>query len=325
MSTVAVVAFDGIPLFHLGVPLEVFAADRTDMGVPRHTVLVVAAEAGPLRADAGVTVEAPHPLSSLRCADLVIVPSWRDAGLAEVPETLVHELRRAHERGAKVVGLCGGAFVLAAAGLLDGRRATTHWMQAPALAERYPRVRVDPDVLYVNESDIATSAGTAAAIDLCLALVRDQHGAEVASTVARRMVVAQHRTGRHSQVLDAPVNRAVTPDPIAQARTWALQHLGEAIDVDALAAFSHLSRRQFDRRFSAAVGTTPAQWLLDQRLLLARRLLERTDLSVEAVAARAGFGSAVTMRQQFVRALGASPREYRLAFRGSAADAPLTA
>jgi transcriptional regulator GlxA family with amidase domain len=311
---IAVVAYDRIQLFNLSIACEVFGEDRSDDGVPQHEVLVVRGERGRLRTDGGVVLQVEHGLETIDRADIVIVPSWRVRSGDAPPKPLLEALRRAAARGARVVGLCGGAFVLAAAGLLDGRRATTHWLHSEQLAAQYPAVQVDPQVLYVEDGNILTSAGTAAGIDLCLHLVRRLHGAEIANTVARRMVVPAHRSGGQAQFIERPLPRAADDDGLAEALEWALAHLDRPISVDDLAAQACMSPRTFARRARAAVGTTPLQWLLTQRLALAQRLLEATDLSIESVAARAGFGSVAPFRAHFRQAFGTSPRAYRQAF-----------
>ena len=313
MARIAVVAMDRTPLFHLSVPCEVLGADRSDMGLPRHEVLVVRAERGPLRSSSGIVLQTPHGLDVLDEADIVIVPWWGHHD-EELPARLLGALRRAHDRGARIAGLCGGAFVLAAAGLLDGRRATTHWMYADKLAARYPLVRVEPKVLYVDEGDVLTSAGTAAAIDLCLHLLRGLSGAEVANAVARRMVVPPHRSGGQAQYVDVPVPEMSDDDGLALAMRWALEHLDQPLSIEELAGRALVSRRTFSRQFRRRTGTSPHQWLLQQRTLLAQRLLETTDLPVELVARRSGFGAAVTLRNHFQRTLGTSPRGYRATF-----------
>ena len=245
----------------------------------------------------------------------MIVPWWGRLAGQPLPGRLLESLRRAHARGARVAGLCGGAFVLAEAGLLDGKRATTHWKYAGDLAAGYPLVQVEPDVLYVDEGDVLTSAGTAAAIDLCLHLLRTLSGAEVAHAVARRMVVPPHRAGGQAQYVDVPVPEVrADDDGVAVAMRWALEHLDEAMGVEDLAGRALMSRRTFTRQFRQRTGTSTLQWLLQQRTLLAQRLLETTDLPVEVVAHRSGFGSAVTLRAHFQRALGTSPRDYRATF-----------
>jgi transcriptional regulator GlxA family with amidase domain len=233
-----------------------------------------------------------------------------------VPDAVVAELRRAHRRGARLASLCSGAFILAAAGLLDGQRATTHWMYARQLAAMYPAVDVDPGVLYVGSDGVWTSAGTAAAIDLCLHFVRIDHGAEVANVVARRMVVPAHRDGGQAQYVEAPVPAAGGfDDPLGHTLDWAVNHLDEDLTVERLAHRATMSPRTFARRFKAATGTTPLQWVLTQRIVLAQRLLEGTDVPVEVVARQAGFGSAATLRLHFARNVGTAPLAYRHHFR----------
>lgn len=314
MAVIAVVAMDRTPLFHVSIPCEVLGADRTDEGLPRHEVRVARASRGPIHSSSGVTFQAPYGLEALEDADVVIVPWWGGFGEEAAPARLLAALRRAHDRGARVVGLCGGAFVLAAAGLLDGRRATTHWRYADELAARHPLVRVESRVLYVDEGDVLTSAGTAAGIDLCLHLLRSLSGAEVANAVARRMVVPPHRAGGQAQYVDVPVPEVRADDGLADAMRWALEHLDEPIGVEDLAVQALMSRRTFTRQFRQRTGTSAHQWLLQQRTMLAQRLLETTDLPVELVARRSGFGSAVTLRSHFQRTLGASPRDYRATF-----------
>lgn len=313
---VAVVAFDGISPFHLSVPCAVFGEDRTAGGVPRYEVLVCSADPGPIRTSAGFSIAGSRPLTALRRAATVIVPSWRDP-LEAPPPALLSELRAAHRRGARIVGLCLGSFVLAAAGLLDGRRATTHWSWAAEFSRRHPGVAFDPSVLYVDEGDVLTSAGTAAAIDCCLHLLRSDCGAEAASYVARRMVVPPHRQGGQAQYIEAPLPAPGAPDRFSQALDWAVRHLDRPLDLDSLAARAAMSRRTFTRQFRRKTGTTFLQWLLAQRIAHAQRLLETSPRPVERVAELAGFGTATSMRQHFARALGTSPAAYRREFRGA--------
>lgn len=312
-ETVAVVAFDGISPFHLSVPCLVFGEDRTESGKPRFRLLVCSLESGPLRTNAGFSVEASHGLEAIRRAQIVVVPSWRDDGLP-APPALLKALRNAHRRGATVVGLCLGAFVLAEAGLLDGRPATTHWHLAAAFARRYPSVKLQPEVLYVDNGDVLTSAGTAAAIDCCLHLLRVRHGAEAANRAARRMVVAPHRQGGQAQYIHQPVPAAPERDRLMPLLEWLGRQPQRPHQLDDLARRALMSRRTFTRRFREATGTTVGQWLQNQRLALAQRLLETTDRPVEAVAADAGFGSAVSLRQHFAAAFSVSPSVYRRQF-----------
>ncbi|MFC4493451.1 helix-turn-helix domain-containing protein [Streptomyces ovatisporus] len=316
---VAVLLFSGGPIFESSIPLSVFGIDRQDAGVPRYRLLVCAGEDGPLRTTGGLQLSAPYGLDALSRAGTVVVPAWRS--ITQPPPTAALEaLRRAHEEGARLVGLCTGAFVLAAAGLLDGRPATTHWMYAPTLAKRYPAVHVDPRELFVDDGDILTSAGTAAGIDLCLHVVRNDHGAEAAGALARRLVVPPRRgsgmeSGGHPRHLDRSLPEEIGADPLAEVVAWALEHLHEQFDVEALAARAYMSRRTFDRRFRSLTGSAPLQWLITQRVLQAQRLLETSDYSVDEVAGRCGFRSPVALRGHFRRQLGSSPAAYRAAYR----------
>jgi len=313
IDVIAVLAFDGISPFHLSVPSLVFGEERAVDGGPRFEVRVCAADRGPLRTPAGFTVEVPYGLEALDDADIVIVPSWRESGPPAPPE-LLEALRAAHRRGAVLVGLCLGAFLLAEAGLLDGRAATTHWYAVPSFAERFPLVKLQPDVLYVDDGDVLTSAGTVAGIDCCLHLLRVRHGAEAANRAGRRMVVAPHRQGGQAQYIEQPVRAPAERDRMGQLLEWLGANLDAPHTLDGLAGRTLMSRRTFTRHFRQATGTTVGQWLQGQRLALAQRLLEGTGRPIEAVAAEAGFGSAVSLRQSFRAAFGVSPTAYRRQF-----------
>lgn len=313
-DTIAVVAFDRISAFHLSIPCAVFE-DRGIPGLAPFKVQVCAAEPGPLRTSAGFSIHASHGLRALARAGTIVVPSWRDPS-ERPPEALLAALRRARQRGALIVGLCLGAFVLAEAGLLEGRPATTHWMWTRAFAERFPGVRVQPDVLYVDDGEVLTSAGTAAGIDCCLHLLRARRGAEAANAVARRMVVQPHRQGGQSQYIEQPVQPSPSSDAFSEALNWAAAHPGLPHTLDGLADRARMSRRSFTRRFRREKGTTVWTWLLDRRLALAQRLLETTDLAIDRIAAKTGFGAAVSLRLRFREALQTSPSAYRKAFRG---------
>ncbi|WP_019548416.1 helix-turn-helix domain-containing protein [Streptomyces sulphureus] len=320
---VAVLLFSGGPIFESSIPLSVFGVDRQDAGVPRYRLLVCAGEDGPLRTTGGLQLTAPFGLEAISRAGTVVVPAWRS--ITQPPPTAALDaLRQAHEEGARIVGLCTGSFVLAAAGLLDGRPATTHWMYAPTLAKRYPAVHVDPRELFVDDGDILTSAGTAAGIDLCLHVVRTDHGTEAAGALARRLVVPPRRanaeSGGHPRHLDRSLPEEIGSDPLAEVVAWALEHLHEQFDVEALAARAYMSRRTFDRRFRSLTGSAPLQWLITQRVLQAQRLLETSDYSVDEVAGRCGFRSPVALRGHFRRQLGSSPAAYRAAYRARRAE-----
>ncbi|WP_274558876.1 helix-turn-helix domain-containing protein [Streptomyces spiramyceticus] len=310
---VAVLLFSGGPIFESSIPLSVFGIDRQDAGVPRYRLLVCAGEDGPLRTTGGLELTAPYGLEAMSRAGTVVVPAWRS--ITSPPPEALDALRRAHEEGARIVGLCTGAFVLAAAGLLDGRPATTHWMYAPTLAKRYPSVHVDPRELFVDDGDVLTSAGTAAGIDLCLHIVRTDHGTEAAGALARRLVVPPRRSGGQERYLDRSLPEEIGADPLAEVVAWALEHLHEQFDVETLAARAYMSRRTFDRRFRSLTGSAPLQWLITQRVLQAQRLLETSDYSVDEVAGRCGFRSPVALRGHFRRQLGSSPAAYRAAYR----------
>jgi transcriptional regulator GlxA family with amidase domain len=312
---VAVVAFAGISPFHLSVPCLVFGEDRSEDGIPRPELFVCADEPGDLPTNTGFSIAVPNGLDRLSQADTVIVPSWRDPA-EPAPPALLDALRAAHARGATVAGLCLGAFVLAQAGLLDGRRATTHWRWARAFAEAFPKVELDPAVLYVEDGSILTSAGTAASLDCCLHLLRSRVGSELANRVARRLVVSPHRQGGQAQFIEQPLPRAARGDRLGEALEWALEHLDDAPDIDTLAARAALSRRTFTRRFRDRTGSSYTEWLNGQRIARAQRLLESTDLPIELVAAQSGFGSALSMRLRFAESLDTTPSAYRREFRG---------
>lgn len=314
-ETVAVLIFGGAPIFESSIPLSVFGVDRQDAGVPRYRLLVCAGEEGPLATTGGLTLSAPYGLEALARAGTIVVPAWRSISQPP-PVEAITALRKAHHEGARIIGLCTGAFVLAAAGLLDGRPATTHWMYAPTLAKRYPRVHVDPRELFVDDGDVLTSAGTAAGIDLCLHVVRSDHGAEAANALARRLVVPSRRSGGgQAQYIDQSLPEEIGNDPLAEVVTWALENLNQQFDVEVLAARAYMSRRTFDRRFRTLTGSAPLQWLITQRVLQAQRLLETSELSVDDVARRCGFRSPVALRGHFRRQLGVSPAAYRTTYR----------
>lgn len=311
--SVVVVAFDRISPFHLSVPCVVFGESHP--GVPRFRFQVCGAEPGPLRTTAGFTIQPAQGLSALRHADTVIVPSWRDPA-EPPPAPLLKALRAAHRRGARVVGLCLGAYVLAEAGLLDGRRATTHWAFVADFARRYPRVRVDGDVLYLEDDRIITSAGTAAGLDCCLHLLRQDHGAEVANRVARRLVVPPHRQGGQAQFVEQPLPAKSRDSRLASLLDEVRARLDLPHTLDSLARQALMSRRTFTRHFRQITGGTVGEWLAAERLALTQRLLETTDQPVDGIAALAGFGSPESLRHHFRAAFGVSPSAWRRTFSG---------
>jgi AraC family transcriptional activator FtrA len=296
----------------ISVATEFLGIERPQVGAHWYRLTICAPEPGPVALEGGMTLQVDRGLDATRRADTVLVPGWCGRGATE--PAVVEALRRAHQRGARLVSFCTGAFALAAAGALDGRRATTHWDAADELRRRYPQVDVDPDVLYIEDGNVWTSAGSAASIDCALAIVRADHGAEVANELARDLVVPPHRQGGQAQFVAAPVPADRDGDPLAVSLDWALERLAQPLSVADLAAHANLSPRQFNRRFRDATGTTPHQWLLAQRLLLARRLLETTDVPVERVAEEAGFGSPAALRLHFQRSLHTSPQAYRRVF-----------
>jgi transcriptional regulator GlxA family with amidase domain len=318
LRNVAAVALDGVAMFELGVICEVFGSDRSDDGLPVYDFAVVAGEPGPLRTSQGLTLSTPYGLDRLAAADLIAIPALdgpRDTSTSQLPAPLLAELRRAVGRGARVLSVCTGAFVLGAAGLLDGRRCTTHWNQADKLARLFPAAKVDPDVLYVDDDPVFTSAGTAAGIDACLYLVRKEHGSKVANAIARRMVVPPHRDGGQAQFVERPVAECEA-DTLNDVMSWLARHLELPVTVDDLARRAAMSPRTFARRFVQETGTTPQRWLTSQRILLAQELLEETDATIEAVAAQSGFGNATALRHHFRIWRSTTPQAYRRQFRG---------
>jgi transcriptional regulator GlxA family with amidase domain len=312
LRKVAAAVGQHVSAFELGVLCEVFGTDRSDDGLPVYDFRVCAVEPPPLVTDGGFSIDTPNGLDELATADLIAIPAWKT--YREPPEQLLEALRDAVARGARVMSVCTGAFVLAAAGLLDGRRATTHWSHAAELARRYPAIDVDANVLYVDEGSVLTSAGTASGIDLCLHILREEHGAAVANAVARRMVVPPHRDGGQAQYIEAPMVEHDRGDDLAVVLDWVQANLNQPFGVDHLARRANMSLRTFNRRFMATTGTAPHRWLITQRVGLAQRLLEETDLDVEQVAEQTGFGTAATLREHFARHRGTSPQAYRRNF-----------
>jgi transcriptional regulator GlxA family with amidase domain len=337
LRNVAVVLVNGFLPFEFGTICEVFGVDRTDDGLPSYDFAVVAGEPPPLRASLDFTVSPSCGLERLAEADLIALPAVGDgrlglkagrlagppAGAAAFPEDLLEALRQAVSRGAKVLSVCSGAFILGEAGLLDGRRCTTHWRHAAELARRYPEAKVDPDVLYVDDDPVITSAGTAAGIDACLYLVRKEQGSRVANGIARRMVVPPHRDGGQAQYVVQPV-APFCDGSLRDLLEWLRGHLDQTLTVRQLAARANMSERTFARRFVQDTGTTPQRWLIGQRILLAQQLLEESDETVDAIADRAGFGNATALRHHFRAWCGTTPNAYRRLFRGDHAGPVLT-
>ena len=311
---VAVAVTEGAPIFEISIPVEVFGRVRPGMPELGYDVRVCNPESGPVDSGGGFTVLAGDTYATLATADTVIVPAVQDVA-AEPPADLVAAVREAHANGARVASLCSGAFVLAAAGLLDGRRATTHWLYAEEFRTRFPAVDLDPAVLYIDHGDVLTSAGTTAGIDLCLAMVAADHGADLANTLARRLVAPTHRSGGQAQYVETPAPPPDRQDSLGPLLDWMRTHLAEPLSVADLARQANVAERTLIRRFHTAVGTTPGKWLTEQRVLHARRLLETTDLPVERVASAAGLGGAANLRHHFTEAVGVAPSDYRRTFR----------
>ncbi|WP_026531988.1 GlxA family transcriptional regulator [Arthrobacter sp. H41] len=309
---IAVYAFDGVTMFHLAVPQMVFD-EVTRQGLGAWTTSLFSDGPDSIRTAEGYQLAGIKGPDVAVGADVVVVPSWFDDGRV-LSDTLRAVLQNAHQQDVPVLGLCLGAIAVADAGLLAGRHAVTHWQAFTTLTERHPDILLDRSVLYIDHGDVLTSAGTASGLDACLHLVRNRLGAEAANTVARSLVVAPHREGGQAQYIEHPVPQRSTDDPIAHLLEWALGNLREPLTVDRLAEQAHMSRRTFVRAFRAATGTTPSAWIRSRRLDTARRLLETTDLSVEQIAADCGFGTAVTLRQNFAGTFSTTPTDYRRSF-----------
>ncbi len=313
---VAVVVADELSPFEFAVACEIFGYERPELISPWYDFAVCSYESRAVVTETGFSIGQLEGLDRLEAAGTIIVPPFKARG--EHLGDLYESLRRAHGRGGRIVSLCTGAFVLAEAGLLDGRRATTHWMHADEFARRFPQVSLDPSVLYVDEGDILTSAGSAASLDLCLHLVRSDFGAEVANALARRLVVPPHRDGGQSQFVETPLTTVSTDTLFADTLTWIQAHLDEPLTVAELAERAAMSPRTFARKFRDTTGTSPHRWVLAQRVVLAQRLLETTDLAVDIIASRCGIGDAANLREHFRRVVGTSPNAYRRTFRREA-------
>lgn len=314
MHRVAVLALEGVIPFDMAIPFQVFADARWPDDVPMYHIELTGRRRGTVTTSAGFSVTVPHGLSALARADTIVAVGSEPPGRG-VDETIRTALRQATARGARILSICTGAFVLAEAGLLDGRRATTHWRYRERFRARYPQVNLDPAVLYTRDGQFLTSAGAAAGIDLCLHVITLDHGIEVANAVARATVSPPHRSGGQAQFIEEPLPRSPALS-LDATRRWARQHLDQPIRLEDLARHAAVSRRTLVRRFESETGTTPLRWLIEERLRLARRLLEQTQLGVDMIAQRVGFGSAATLRFHFRRTLATSPKAYRDAFGG---------
>ena len=313
MRTVACIVQDGFAPFEFGVACEAFGLDRSRDGIRNFDFRVLAPDPGIVQSGMGFSINVEHDLSFAAEADLVIVAPLPREKWGRTDARVLDAVRQADARGAWLLSLCSGAFILAESGVLDGRRATTHWMYTDTMIEMYPRIDVDPDVLYVQDGRIITSAGTAAGLDASLHLLRQELGAEAANTIARRMVVPPQRDGGQAQFIDHPLPEVASLS-LSAVTDWMLENLALDLTVDQLAARAHMSPRTFARRFKADHGTTPAAWLARQRVIHAQRLLERTDQGLDRIAEACGFGSAAVLRQNFSRMLGVTPTAYRARF-----------
>jgi AraC family transcriptional regulator, transcriptional activator FtrA len=312
-GSVAVLAYDGMSAFETGIVTEVFGISWPEIEVPWYTLTICTETDEPVRMIGGATLHTPHGLDVLADAGTVVVPSVADPEQGPSAQ-VVAALRQAHDDGARLVSICTGAFAMAGAGLLDGRRATTHWRHSNLLRRRHPRVEVDPAPLYVDDGDVLTSAGCAAGLDLCIHLVRRDHGAAVANAVARRLVIPPHREGGQAQYIEGPVVHDPEDDRVARSMTWMLENLNRPITLEQLAERAHMSARSYLRHFMRCSGTSPIKWLIARRVQASLPLLERTDLGVEQIAAAVGFETPVTFRHHFSRAMRTSPSAYRRAF-----------
>jgi len=309
---VVALAYDGLCTFEFGCTVELFALERPELGVDWYDFSVCAVEPGPIRAAGGITVQAPFDPSLLERADTIIIPGWRDAD-EEPPPALLAQIRAAHARGARFCTICSGVFVLAAAGVLDGLRATTHWRYVERLQQRYPRVQVLADDLYVDEGQIITSAGSAAGLDMLLHLVRRDYGARVGNMVAQRLVVAPHREGGQAQFLPRPMAHD-EQGRLSRLMDWLRSHPAEPHTVGSMAERAAMSPRTLQRQFQEATGMGPVEWLVRERVAIAKDLLESPDIALAQVAERAGFGSEESLRHHFRRVAATTPGAYRRAF-----------
>lgn len=309
---VAAVAYDGLCTFEFGIVVELFGLDRPELD-PWYDFVVCSTEVRPLRATGGIQIVPSVDLSALRRAQTIVIPGWRDAN-EPPPRDLIDALLDAHRRGARLVSICSGIFVLAATGLLDGRRATTHWRYVELMRRRHPAVRLEADVLYVDEGNLLTSAGSAAGMDLCLHIVRRDFGARVANAVARRLVMPPHREGGQAQYVPSPVGDEERPW-LAHLFDWAQRRLQDDLTVDRLAKQALMSKRTLTRRFAEVAGLSPGEWIIGLRVSRAKDLLETSDDSIDRIARRCGFGSAAVLRHHFRRRLQLSPAGYRAQFR----------
>ncbi|MYM85804.1 transcriptional regulator FtrA [Rugamonas sp. FT82W] len=309
---VVALAYDRLCTFEFGCTVELFALERPELDVDWYDFAVCAVEPGPIRAAGGITVQAPYAPELLERADTIVIPGWRDAD-EPPPPAMLEAIRAAHRRGARLCSICSGVFVLAAAGVLDGQRATTHWRYADRLAQRYPQIQVQPDDLYVDNGQVITAAGSAAGLDMLLHLVRRDYGAKVGNLVARRLVVAPHREGGQAQFLPRPMARG-EQGRLSRLMDWLRSHPAQPHTVDSMAARAAMSPRTLQRQFQQATGFGPVEWLIRERIALVKDMLEEPDLPLARIAERAGFGSEESLRHHFRRLAATTPAAYRRRF-----------
>ena len=310
---VAVLAFNGVSLFHLSVPGVVLGTAQSAPGEPQYDVSYCAESPGMVSSDQGIGLEVTHGLELMEASDVIVIPAWGDQSVVASAQ-LVKALQLANAQGKLIVGLCLGSFVLGDAGLLDGKEATTHWAAREEFARRFPEVRFRPEVLYVNDGNITTSAGTVAAIDCCLHLIRQRLGADVANRTAKMLVTPPHRQGGQAQYVEHPVPELSSETHLSDVLAWARINLAGNLSLDVLADMAKMSRRTFTRRFKEATGTTVSKWLNAERVVRAQALLETTELPIECIAGEVGFGTSLSLRQQFCAQLGTTPSDYRKMF-----------
>jgi AraC family transcriptional regulator, transcriptional activator FtrA len=309
---VVALAYDGLCAFEFACSAEVFGLPRPELGPEWYRFETCSLGGRRIEGQYGTSMSVNGGLERLADAGTIMIPGWRGIDV-EVPEPILQALKAAHHRGARILSICSGSFVLAATGLLDGKRATTHWRYAEALRNRYPKLQVDPDVLYIDEGQILTSAGSAAGLDLCLHLIRRDFGAEVANQVARRLVIPPHRDGGQAQFLDSPVDRRER-GPLSVVLERVQRHIRHPITIGEMAQWAAMSERTFMRRFRATTGMTPGDWITQARVDRAKDLLERSSMAIDQVATQSGLGTATTMRHHFRKRIGLSPIEYRKRF-----------
>lgn len=313
ITRIAVLAFEGVSLFQLSIPAVVFGAIDQPVNFPSYEVHYCALKTGLINTDQNIKIEVFDPLETILESDIVIIPAWYSSEV-RTPKEIISILIQAHRNGTIIVGLCLGAFVLGDAGLLDNREATTHWIARELFTKRFPKAKFRPDVLYIMDDNIVTSAGTVAAIDCCLHMVRHKHGADVANRMARLLVTPPHRQGGQAQYIERPAPQLPCENRLIEVLEWAREHLSEQLTLDTLADIAKMSRRTFTRHFRNATGTTVIKWLNAERVASAQQLLETTNLPIECVATQVGFKTALSLRQHFADHLNISPTLYRRNF-----------